>query len=170
MLLKKLFSIIHRRGYLRNILIIALIIAFVTFVLIIINDLRIEKNLLSNRVVKIQFRSQIVESMYRRKQEDILVLSKYLIANSGFSNLSNNFLETLSTESKAIIKKSSSSMAHLRFASVYDFLAHLRDDPDSLRPALLVSKGRSGVSIVLGDFNNYSTVSIFDSNSSIIHP
>lgn len=38
----------------------------------------------------------------------------------------------------------------IRLPSVYNFLPHLLDDPTSLRPAYLLSKGRSYVSMVLG--------------------
>lgn len=38
----------------------------------------------------------------------------------------------------------------IRLPSVYNFLPHLLDDPSSLRPAYLLSKGRAYVSMVLG--------------------
>lgn len=38
----------------------------------------------------------------------------------------------------------------LRLPSTFQFLPHLLDDPQSLRPAYLVSRGRTGVSVVLG--------------------
>lgn len=38
----------------------------------------------------------------------------------------------------------------LRLPSTFQFLPHLLDDPLSLRPKFLVSRGRSGVSVVLG--------------------
>ncbi|KAK7864644.1 hypothetical protein R5R35_012416 [Gryllus longicercus] len=42
------------------------------------------------------------------------------------------------------------SLPSLRLPSVYHFLPHLLDSPSSLRPAYCLSRGRSGVSVVLG--------------------
>jgi alpha-1,3-mannosylglycoprotein beta-1,4-N-acetylglucosaminyltransferase A/B len=146
----------------------AIIVPFTIFVLIISPDLRIEKNL-SQRLAECQMRLQYLEAMYRTKQEDVSILSQYLglsaVAattntsdnNSALNNI-NSVIESLSPESKAIIRNLSNSMAHHRFSSssnlrlpsAYHFLPHLLDDPSSLRPALSVSKGRTGVSIVLG--------------------
>lgn len=163
----KLFpSILRRRGCLLMIF-GAIIVPFTIFVLIISPDLRIEKNL-SQRLAECQMRLQYLESMYRTKQEDVSILSQYLgLSGTSSSNTSennsalnnfNNVLESLSPESKAIIRNLSTSMAHHRFStsnlrlpSAYHFLPHLLDDPASLRPALSVSKGRTGVSIVLGE-------------------
>lgn len=161
----KLFpSIMRRRGCLL-ILLGAIIVPFTIFVLIISPD-RMEKNL-SQRLAECQMRLQFLESMYRTKQEDVSILSQYLglgAANSNSTsdnNSFNNVLDSLSPESKAIIKNLSSSMTNHRFASsqlrlpsAYHFLPHLLDDPASLRPAHLVSKGRSSVSIVLGEIRS----------------
>lgn len=161
MVLKIFPSILRRRGCLLIIL-GAIIVPFTIFVLIISPDLRIEKNL-SQRLAECQMRLQFLESMYRTKQEDVSILSQYLglgaaSTNSTTDNNSfNSVLDSLSPESKAIIKNLSSSMTNHRFASsqlrlpsAYHFLPHLLDDPASLRPAHLLSKGRTGVSIVLG--------------------
>uniref|UniRef100_T1P853 N-Acetylglucosaminyltransferase-4 (GnT-4) conserved region n=1 Tax=Musca domestica TaxID=7370 RepID=T1P853_MUSDO len=43
-----------------------------------------------------------------------------------------------------------SGSSNVRLPTAYHFLPHLSDDPNSLRPALLRSRGRSDVSIVLG--------------------
>lgn len=111
-------------------------------------------------------RLQYLESMYRTKQEDVSILSQYLGLtaasntsenNSALTNF-NNVLESLSPESKAIIRNLTMSSSHHRFSSsnlrlpsAYHFLPHLLDDPASLRPAYSLSKGRTGVSIVLGE-------------------
>lgn len=140
-------------------------------------DLTAEQTL-SQKLAEFQMRVQYLESMYRAKQEDVSILSQYLgltalAANNGSTNNGsnagesnsifnslNNFnsvLESLSPESKAIIKNLTLLQSQQRFTSAglrlptaYHFLPHLLDDPASLRPAYLLSKGKTGVSIVLG--------------------
>lgn len=108
---------------------------------------------------------QYLESMYRARQEDVAVLSHYLgmvndpsmtvVANS--SNFS-TVLESLSPEVRTVVKNITAASARLpssssmHLPSVYNFLPHLLDDPNSLKPAYQLAKGpvRQGVSIVLG--------------------
>lgn len=69
-------------------------------------------------------------------------------------------LDGLSAEARQILRNASqlhmsqqmhlSSSANVRLPTAYHFLPHLLDDPNSLKPALLRSHGRSDVSIVLG--------------------
>lgn len=147
----------------------AILVPFTIFILIIGPDLRIEQNL-SQKLAECQMRLQYLESMYRTKQEDVSILSQYLGLTAASSNTSdnnsalnnfNNVLESLSPESKAIIRNLTMSSSHHRFSSsnlrlpsAYHFLPHLLDDPASLRPAYLLSKGRTGVSIVLGQWES----------------
>jgi alpha-1,3-mannosylglycoprotein beta-1,4-N-acetylglucosaminyltransferase A/B len=103
-------------------------------------------------------RLQYLESMYRAKQEDVAILSQYLGLSStnGDNNsviLNGNLLESLSPESRAMLKNISSSPrfpSNLRMPTAFHFLPHLLDDPLSLKPAFLLSKGKQGVSVVLG--------------------
>jgi alpha-1,3-mannosylglycoprotein beta-1,4-N-acetylglucosaminyltransferase A/B len=136
---------------------------------IVFPDLNAEQTM-SQKLAEFQMRVQYLESMYRAKQEDVSILSQYLgltaLAANGSTNSSggennmNNFnavLESLSPESKQIIKNLTLLQSQQRFTSAglrlptaYHFLPHLLDDPSSLRPAYLLSKGKTGVSIVLG--------------------
>jgi alpha-1,3-mannosylglycoprotein beta-1,4-N-acetylglucosaminyltransferase A/B len=168
MVIKIFPTLLRRRGCL-FITSAVILVPFTIFILIIGPDLRIEQNL-SQKLAECQMRVQYLEAMYRAKQEDVSILSQYLgLTASSNSNTSdnnsaltmannfNNVLESLSPESKAIIKNLTTS-SHQRFSStalrlstVYHFLPHLLDDPtSSLKPAYLQSKGRTGVSIVLG--------------------
>jgi len=166
MVIKVFPALLRRRGCLL-ITVGVILIPFTIFILVIGPDLRIEQNL-SQKLAECQMRVQYLESMYRTKQVDVSLLSQYLGLsaatgntsdnNSALSNI-NNVLESLSPESKAIIKNLSMSShqrftgnAGLRLPGAYHFLPHLLDDPASLRPAYLLSKGRTGVSIVLGEF------------------
>lgn len=166
MAIKVFPAMLRRRGCL---LVVAgaILVPFTIFILIIGPDLRIEQNL-SQKLAECQMRLQYLESMYRTKQEDVSILSQYLGLSAASSNTSdnnsalnnfNNVLESLSPESKAIIRNLTMSSSHHRFSSnnlrlpsAYHFLPHLLDDPASLRPAYSLSKGRTGVSIVLGEF------------------
>jgi alpha-1,3-mannosylglycoprotein beta-1,4-N-acetylglucosaminyltransferase A/B len=162
----KVFPALFRRRGCLLVSLGAILVPFTIFILIIGPDLRIEQNL-SQKLAECQMRLQYLESMYRTKQEDVSILSQYLGLtvtsnttsdnNSALSSL-NNVLDSLSPESKAIIRNLTMSSSHHRFSSsnlrlpsTYHFLPHLLDDPASLRPAYSLSKGRTGVSIVLGE-------------------
>lgn len=105
---------------------------------------------------------QYLESMYRARQGDVAVLSHYLgmvndPANAMNSSNFSTVLESLSPEVRTVVKNitsgsSSRLPASMHLPSVYNFLPHLLDDPNSLKPAYQLSKGppRQGVSIVLG--------------------
>lgn len=169
MAIKVFPALLRRRGCLL-ITAGAVLVPFTIFILILGPDFRIEQNL-SQKLAECQMRLQYLESMYRTKQEDVSILSQYLGLtaasnttsenNSALTNFNQNFnnvLESLSPESKAIIRNltmSSSqhrfSSSNLRLPSAYHFLPHLLDDPASLRPAFHLTKGRTGVSIVLGE-------------------
>lgn len=63
------------------------------------------------------------------------------------------FLDALSPETRAAVRNISGTLrlpSSLRLPSAYHFLPHLLDDSGSLRPAFLRSRGRNGVSVVLG--------------------
>lgn len=152
---------------------------------------------MSQRLAEYQMRLQYLESMYRERQEDVVVLSQYLSSSSsaggggaasssgaaaaavmaggtntgsgvGTASTSNeasptnltgpnisqsSIFELLSPETRALFRNASSSArmpSSLRLPTAYHFLPHLLDDASSLRPAFQMSRGRQGVSIVLG--------------------
>lgn len=97
--------------------------------------------------------------MYRARQEDVAILTHYmgLVASSNEAPNSTNMvslLDSLSPEVRNVVKNNTLSRmpSSLRLPSVYHFMPHLLDDPNSLKPAYLLSKGpaRQGVSMVLG--------------------
>lgn len=105
-------------------------------------------------------RLQYLESMYRSRQEDVAILSQYLglssSSNAGDSanvTINGSLLDALSPETRAILRNMTSSPrfpSSLRLPTAFHFLPHLLDDPSSLRPAFLMSRGRQGISVVLG--------------------
>lgn len=48
------------------------------------------------------------------------------------------------------INNGTSNVSSIRLPTIYNFLPHFLNDPNSLRPAFVQSKGRQGVSMVLG--------------------
>lgn len=160
----KLFPALLRRKGCLFFAVTIILVPFTVFILIVGPDLKIEQNL-SQKLAECQIRVQYLEAMYRTKQEDVSILSQYLGLTAANTNTSDNnsvlsnfnsVLESLSPESKAIIKNLTMSSqqrfsSSLRLPTAYHFLPHLLDDPaSSLKPAYLYSKGRTGVSIVLG--------------------
>lgn len=122
------------------------------------SDLSTEQTL-SQRIAEFQMRLQYLESMYRARQEDVAILSQYLSmpsANTDGTNvtISGPLLDSLSPETRSLLRNitvSSKSPSSLRLPNAFHFLPHLLDDPSSLRPAFLMSRGsRQGVTMVLG--------------------
>ncbi|XP_075163915.1 alpha-1,3-mannosyl-glycoprotein 4-beta-N-acetylglucosaminyltransferase a [Haematobia irritans] len=145
---------------------------------------------LSQRLGECHMRLQYLESMYRTRQEDLALLSQYLILLQNTSNgvtalpggsssiagsssfldknsssllntpqAPSSLLDGLSAEARQILRNASqlhsqqmhlSASSNVRLPTAYHFLPYLADDPNSLRPALLRSHGRTDVSIVLG--------------------
>lgn len=120
---------------------------------------------MAQRLAEYQLRTQYLESMYRARQEDVAVLSHYLgmvndpSAAAGNTTSLSSVLEALSPDVRTVVKNITGSAASqtrlpssLHLPSVYNFLPHLLDDPNSLKPAFHLVRGppRQGVSIVLG--------------------
>lgn len=78
------------------------------------------------------------------------------IRNKNNNTLSATVLDALSAEAKQILYNSSQNLGitnilpQIRLPTTYNYLPHLLDDANSLRPALLKSRGRTDVNIVLG--------------------
>lgn len=100
--------------------------------------------------------------MYRARQEDLQQLTQHLdlehFGNVGDNTTVTPIPTTLRPEIKQLLRNMSGMSAAnglnphimLRLPSSYHFLPHLLDDPSSLRLRYLLSKGRNGVSVVLG--------------------
>lgn len=103
-------------------------------------------------------RLQYLESMYRARQEDVAILSQYISmpspSNDGTNlTISGPLLDALSPETRSMLRNMSTSPkfpSSLRLPTAFHFLPHLLDDASSLRPSFLMSRGRQGVSMVLG--------------------
>lgn len=122
------------------------IIAFVV-------DLSVDQSVeWTKRLAELESNLEHLQSLYRMKQEDVTILSQYLGLAPNIT-LNTNFIENLSSDTQNVIKnisqKTSMPLA-VRLPSISQFLPHLVQDTDSLKPVYLVSKGRKDVSIVLG--------------------
>lgn len=117
--------------------------------------------MLTQRLAELQVKLQYLDTMYRARQEDLQQLTQHIDQSAlAGDNMSIYTLTPpeLRPEIRQILKNMSGMNAagglnppiKLRLPSSYHFLPHLLDDPSSLRLAYLLSKGRSGVSVVLG--------------------
>lgn len=119
------------------------------------------EQLLVQRLAELQVKLQYLDSMYRARQEDLQQLTQHIdqmvipVENTSTISLTPTVLKP---EIKQLIRNMSGMNAAnglnppimLRLPSSYHFLPHLLDDPTSLRLGYLLSKGRTGVSVVLG--------------------
>jgi alpha-1,3-mannosylglycoprotein beta-1,4-N-acetylglucosaminyltransferase A/B len=120
------------------------------------------EQMLIQRLAELQVKLQYLDSMYRARQEDLQQLTQHIdqIGIPGDNTTATFSFPTaeLRPEIKQLIKNMSGMHAAtgvnppimLRLPSSYHFLPHLLDDPSSLRLAYLMSKGRNGVSVVMG--------------------
>lgn len=114
---------------------------------------------MSQRLAEFQIRLQYLESMYRARQEDVAILSQYISIpspnNDGTNvTISGPLLDALSPETRSMLRNFSGGPrfpSSLRLPTAFHFLPHLLDDPSSLRPAFLMSRGgRQSVQMILG--------------------
>ncbi|PSN35353.1 Alpha-1,3-mannosyl-glycoprotein 4-beta-N-acetylglucosaminyltransferase B [Blattella germanica] len=114
-----------------------------------------EEQALVHRLAALQARLQHLEAMHRACQEEVHVLSQHLGTLLAMSDTNTTALyPPLSPEARLLLRNMTGlrgdSAQLLRLPSVYHFLPHLLDSPSSLRPAYCLSRGRTGVSVVLG--------------------
>nr|CAD7265883.1 unnamed protein product [Timema shepardi] len=116
------------------------------------------------RLAELQAKLQHLDSMHRARQEEVHVLSQHLgqllsQAGSEGGNTSSGLplYLPLSPEVRVLLRNLTGLRAEggdstqlLRLPSVYHFLPHLLENPSTLRPAFCLSRGRTGVSVVLG--------------------
>lgn len=105
------------------------------------SDLR-EETALQNSIAELQAKLQHLHAKYVTSQEEITLLSHQLLQLIE----SNHILPDL----QFLLNNTTTNMTNIKLPSMYNFLPHFLNDPNSLRPAFVQSKGRSGVSMVLG--------------------
>jgi alpha-1,3-mannosylglycoprotein beta-1,4-N-acetylglucosaminyltransferase A/B len=117
-------------------------------------DLSQEKALVQ-RLAELQAKLQHLGSMHQARQEEVHILSQHLGTLLAADGNNSSLYLPLSPEVRLLLRnltglQRGDSTQLLRLPSVYDFLPHLLDSPSSLRPAFCFSRGRTGVSMVLG--------------------
>lgn len=105
------------------------------------SDMR-EETLLQNSIAELQAKLEHLHAKYISSQEEINLLSHQLLQLIE----SNHILPDL----QLLINNGTSNITSIKLPSIYNFLPHFLNDPNSLRPAFVQSKGKSGVSMVLG--------------------
>ncbi|XP_063239914.1 alpha-1,3-mannosyl-glycoprotein 4-beta-N-acetylglucosaminyltransferase A-like isoform X2 [Bacillus rossius redtenbacheri] len=96
-----------------------------------------EERGLAQRLAVLQAILERTEQLHRARQEDVRLLARQLG-------------QLLGADAQPPGNVSDGDGWLLRTPTIYQFLPHLADDPLSLRPAFTLSKGRSGVSVVMG--------------------
>ncbi|XP_015602515.1 alpha-1,3-mannosyl-glycoprotein 4-beta-N-acetylglucosaminyltransferase B [Cephus cinctus] len=120
------------------VILLAILIPCTIFNFVSFPDMREETNL-QNGIAELQAKLEHLHAKYISSQEEINLLSHQLAENS-------HILPDL----QFLIGNGTSNISSIKLPSIYNFLPHFLDDPNSLRPAFVQSKGRSGVSMVLG--------------------
>lgn len=101
-----------------------------------------EEAILQNSIAELQAKLEHLHAKYIGSQEEINLLSHQLL-----QLIENNHILP---DLQLLINNGTSNITSIKLPSIYNFLPHFLNDPNSLRPAFVQSKGRSGVSIVLG--------------------
>ncbi|XP_012279449.1 alpha-1,3-mannosyl-glycoprotein 4-beta-N-acetylglucosaminyltransferase B [Orussus abietinus] len=101
-----------------------------------------EETTLQNGIAELQAKLEHLRAKYVTNQEEINLLSHQL------SQLTES--TRVSPDLQFLINNNTSNVTSIKLPSMYNFLPHFLDDPNSLRPAFVQSKGRSSVSMVLG--------------------
>ncbi|XP_058793079.1 alpha-1,3-mannosyl-glycoprotein 4-beta-N-acetylglucosaminyltransferase B [Phymastichus coffea] len=101
-----------------------------------------DETILQNSIAELQIKLEHLHSKYLTSQEEIQMLTYQLIQLTEGAHLLPDI--------QAFINNSNTNITNLKLPTVYNFLPHLLNDPNSIRPAFIHSKGRTGVSMVLG--------------------
>ncbi|XP_034938136.1 alpha-1,3-mannosyl-glycoprotein 4-beta-N-acetylglucosaminyltransferase A [Chelonus insularis] len=101
-----------------------------------------EETVLQNEIAELQAKLEHLQSKYITTQEEINLLSHQLLTMTE----NNHILPDL----QFLFNNGTSNITNIKLPSIYNFLPHFLNDVNSLRPAFLQSKGRTGVSMVLG--------------------
>ncbi|XP_043289885.1 alpha-1,3-mannosyl-glycoprotein 4-beta-N-acetylglucosaminyltransferase B [Venturia canescens] len=101
-----------------------------------------EETALQNSIAELQAKLEHLQSKHIASQEGINVLSHQLLTLTENTHM----LPDL----QMFLNNGTSNISSIKLPSIYNFFPHFLSDPNSLRPAFLQSKGRSGVSMVLG--------------------
>ena len=124
---------------------IVLLVVLVPFVIINLTsspDTRHDETILQNEIAELQVKLEHLRAKYVASQEGIQLLSHQLM------QLTEN--SRILPDLQFFVNNGTSNITSIKLPSIYNFLPHFLNDPTSLRPAFVMGKARSGVSMVLG--------------------
>ncbi|XP_053994346.1 alpha-1,3-mannosyl-glycoprotein 4-beta-N-acetylglucosaminyltransferase B [Hylaeus anthracinus] len=101
-----------------------------------------EETVLQNSIAELQAKLEHLHAKYVTSQEEINLLSHQLL-----QLIENNHILP---DLQFLLNNATTNMTNIKLPSIYNFLPHFLNDPNSLRPAFVQSKGRTGISMVLG--------------------
>ncbi|XP_014242781.1 alpha-1,3-mannosyl-glycoprotein 4-beta-N-acetylglucosaminyltransferase B [Cimex lectularius] len=132
----------------RRHILLALLLVFLpcTFFILLSSPDMSGEEVLVERLAELQLRLQHLDAMYRAREENVQILSQHL---SQLLTDSYN-ISGIPPEARYLIGNTTGNVHPLRLPSAYHFLPHLLLNPASLRPAYSLSKGRNGVSVIMG--------------------
>lgn len=97
---------------------------------------------LQTNIAELQAKLEHLHSKYIISQEEIQLLSHQLAIMT-----ENNYVLP---DFQFYMNNTMPNMTSIKLPSIYNFLPHFLNDPNSLRPSFVQSKGRTGVSMILG--------------------
>lgn len=101
-----------------------------------------EEMVLQNSIAELQAKLEHLHAKYVTSQEEINLLSHQLL-----QLIENNHILP---DLQFLLNNATTNVTNIKLPSIYSFLPHFLNDPNSLRPAFVQSKGRTGISMVLG--------------------
>ncbi|XP_076622111.1 alpha-1,3-mannosyl-glycoprotein 4-beta-N-acetylglucosaminyltransferase a isoform X1 [Colletes latitarsis] len=101
-----------------------------------------EETILQNSIAELQAKLEHLHAKYVTSQEEINLLSHQLL-----QLIENNHILP---DLQFLFNNATTNVTSIKLPSIYNFLPHFLNDPNSLRPAFIQSKGRTGISVVLG--------------------
>lgn len=125
------------------------------FIILIDPDLTTEESHLIEKIASLQLRLSHLDALYRARQYETHF--PYNLSHGGPSRnesygdvQSKNLLYDLTLSRKVSWILNQNESTYVQPPSLYQFLPHLLDNPHSLKPRLLISKKRMGVSLAIG--------------------
>lgn len=101
-----------------------------------------EETVLQNSIAELQAKLEHLHAKYITSQEEINLLSHQLL-----QLIENNHILP---DVQFLLNNATTNVTNIKLPSIYNFLPHFLNDPNSLHPAFVQSKGRTGVSMILG--------------------
>lgn len=100
------------------------------------------ESIIQNSIAELQVKLEYLQSKYISSQEEVHLLIQQLLQVDSSHQLS--------PDVQLFLNSTTYNTTNVKFPSVYHFLPHFLNDLNSLKPAFIHSKGRTGVSFILG--------------------